>query len=362
MSFLLPQVIFGLFAGTLVDRWDRRRTMILADLARAALIPGLLLLRSPADVPWAMALAFCVSTFSAFFYPARTALLPGLVPEEQLLQANSWMQVGETFARLAGPVLAGIVIGALGSRPAFLVDSASFLGSAACLVLIRGIPTRAERTEQGVSNSTLDDLRAGVRYAAGSRLLQGITLGLVLALLGIGGVDVLIVPFTRFAFNVAPQALGLLLTLQGVGMIAGGLLAGWLGSKLAPVVTAVSTMVLLGVAMAAFGEAPTYLVGMLIIPFAGLALAPLNASLQTLLQQGVPGHMLGRAGALTEMASTLAQLISMGGAGALAGWVGLRLTFVFGGVMITLGAASMAALLRAKSTSPGRVPALQAGD
>ena len=110
IAFALPQLVFGIFAGTFVDRWDRRRTMIVADLARAALIPGFLFLHSPADLPWAMGLAFAAASFGAFFYPARTALLPSLVQQDELMQANSWMQVGETFSRLAGPILAGVVI------------------------------------------------------------------------------------------------------------------------------------------------------------------------------------------------------------------------------------------------------------
>lgn len=363
IAFALPQLVFGLFAGTLVDRWDRRRTMIVADLARAALIPGFLFLRSPADVPWAMALAFSASSFGAFFYPARTALLPALVKEDQLMQANSWMQVGETMSRLVGPILAGLIIGSRGSGPAFLVDSASFVGSAAFLMAIRGVKTRERATEGGGAPSAVSDLRAGVRYAVGSRLLQGITLGLVLALLGIGGVDVLIVPFTRFAFHAAPEALGLLLTMQGIGMIAGGLLAGGLARKFSPLFIAVASMVLLGAVMAGFGMAPTYLVGLLLMPWAGLALAPLNASLQTMLQQGVPGNMLGRAGALTEMASTTAQLVSMGGAGGLAALVGLRGTFVLGGVLIAVGAGGMGALLRAPATvAATKTSAIPAGD
>jgi DHA3 family macrolide efflux protein-like MFS transporter len=362
IAFALPQLVVGLFAGTLVDRWDRRRTMVAADLARAALIPGFLFLHSPADIPWAMALAFAVSSFSAFYYPARTALLPALVPDDELMQANSWMQVGETLSRLAGPILAGVVIGAWGSHPAFLVDSASFVGSALFLAAIRGVKTREAVDTSSNLSSAVDDLRAGVRYAMGSRLLQGITLGLVLALLGIGGVDVLIVPFTRFAFNAAPEALGVLMTAQGVGMVVGGLLAGVLARKLSPLVISVSTMLVLGVAVAAFGMAPTYLAGLLILPWAGLALAPLNASLQTLLQQGVPGNMLGRAGALTEMASTTAQLVSMGGAGGMAALVGLRPTFVIGASLMGLGALAMGGLLRGKTAAkPAGVPAT-AGD
>lgn len=346
MAFALPQVLFGLFAGTLVDRWDRRRTMVAADLARAAMIPGFLFLRSPADVPWAMALAFATSSFGAFFYPARTALLPALVKQDNLMPANSWMQVGETFSRLLGPILAGVVIGAFSSRAAFLVDSASFVGSAVFLVAIRGVKTReAERPTEGLM-SAVNDLKSGVRYALGSRLLQGITLGVVLALLGIGGVDVLIVPFTRYAFHAAPEALGLLMTAQGVGMVAGGLLTSALARKVSPLAISVASMLLLAVAVAAFGMAPTYLAGLLTIPWAGLTLAPLNASLQTMLQQGVPSHLLGRAGAMTEVASTLAQLVSMGGAGGLAGLVGLRPTFVIGASLLGLGGLAMGGLLR----------------
>jgi DHA3 family macrolide efflux protein-like MFS transporter len=352
MAFALPQVVFGLFAGTLVDRWDRRRTMVAADLARAALIPGFLLLRTPADIPWAMALAFATSSFGSFFYPARTALLPALVKQDDLMQANSWMQVGETFSRLLGPVLAGVVIGAFGSRAAFLVDSASFIGSALFLAAIHGVKTREDVVSTEGLLSAVNDLKSGVRYALGSRLLQGITLGLVLALLGIGGVDVLIVPFTRYAFHAAPEALGLLMTAQGVGMVAGGLLTSALARKVRPLTISVTSMLVLCVVVAAFGMAPTYLVGLLLIPWAGLTLAPLNASLQTMLQQGVPSHMLGRAGALTEVASTLAQLASMGGAGGLAGLVGLRPTFVLGGSLLGIGALVMGGLLRNEAPLP----------
>ncbi len=363
IAFALPQLVFGLFAGTLVDRWDRRRTMVVADLARAAFIPGFLFLRSPADVPWAMALAFIASSFGAFFYPARTALLPALVQEDELMQANSWMQVGETLSRLAGPILAGVIIGTWGSGPAFLVDSASFVGSAIFLAGIRGAKTRAAAPSEGGITSTLDDLRAGVRYALGSRLLQGITLGLVLALLGIGGVDVLIVPFTRFAFHAAPEALGLLMTAQGVGMVAGGLLAGALARKLSPLFISVTAMLLLGVVMAGFGMAPTYLIGLLLIPWAGLALAPSERQPADHAATRRPGEHVGRAGALTEMASTTAQLASMGGAGGMAALVGLRSTFVVGGVLIALGGLAMGGLLRGQA--PSRMPAApaaQAGD
>lgn len=358
MAFALPQLVFGLFAGTLVDRWDRRRVMIAADLARAALIPLLVFLRTPGDILWAAVLAFAVSSFSAFFYPARTALLPAVVEDEELMAANSWMQVGETVARLVGPILAGMVIGLWGGNVAFLFDSASFVGSALCLFLVWGVESKVQTASAGGSASAWKDLVEGVRYALGNRLLQAVTIGIALALLGIGGVDVLIVPFTRFAFNAPPEALGLLMTVQGAGMLVGGLMIGAFSNRWSPVKIAVASTALLAFGLGAFGMAPSYLVGLMVVPVFGFALPPLNASLQTLLQTEIPGEMLGRAGALVEMASSSAYMLSMAAAGPVSTVVGLRHTYVLSGVLVMTAAVTMAWLLRSHQAG-SRIPAVE---
>lgn len=358
MAFALPQLVFGLFAGTLVDRWDRRRVMIVADVARACLIPLLVFLRSPSDILWAAALAFAVSTFSAFFYPARTALLPAIVKDEELMAANSWMQVGETVARLAGPILAGLVIGLWGGDVAFFFDSASFAGSSLCLFLIWGVESKAKTAGVGSGASAWKDLQEGVRYALGNRLLQAVTIGIALALLGIGGVDVLIVPFTRFAFNAPPEALGLLMTVQGAGMLVGGLLIGAFSQRWTPVKIAVASTALLAIGLAAFGMAPSYLIGLMVVPVFGFALPPLNASLQTLLQTDIPGEMLGRAGALVEMASSSAYMLSMAAAGPVSSVVGLRHTYVLSGGLVMAAAITLAWLLRSHQVG-SRIPAVE---
>lgn len=358
MAFALPQLVFGLFAGTFVDRWDRRRVMIAADLARAALIPLFIFLRTPADIGWAAVLAFAVSTFSAFFYPARTALLPALVADRELMGANSWMQVGETVARLVGPILAGAVIGLWGGDIAFLCDSGSFLGSGTCLFLIWGVESKALKASVESGPSAWKDLQEGVRYAARNRLLQAVTVGITLALLGIGAIDVLIVPFTKFAFNAPPEALGLLMTVQGGGMLAGGLLIGAFSQRWTPVKIAVASTAVLALGLAAFGMAPSYLVGLMLVPVFGFALPPLNASLQTLLQAEIPGEMLGRAGALVEMASSSAYMLSMAAAGPVSSVVGLRHTYVLSGGLVMAAAVTMAWLLRSHRVGSA-IPAVE---
>jgi MFS family permease len=349
-SFALPQLLFGLFAGTLVDRWDRRRVMIVSDLARAALVPAFLLLRSADDLPWLYAVAFLHSSFSVFFYPARSALLPAIVANEELMSANGWLQLGDTVARLTGPVLAGIVVGRFGMAPALAVDSASFVASAALLMGIGGVKTTVAEAP-GRPSAAWEDLKNGLRFAARSRLVQGVTLGLGLALLGIGGIDSVIVPFLRHVFAAPPEALGVVMTVQGVGMAVGGLAIGRLGRRLTPLAVAVGSMVLLGVGVALVGLAPDYGMILAVMPFVGLSLPPLNASLQTLVQQGVPAQMLGRASAVTDTTITICQLISLAGIGWVAAEFGMRETFYLAGLMIAVGGLAMRWVL-SKSDRP----------
>ena len=73
-----------------------------SDVIRALIVPSFLLINTPADIPWAMLIAFLASSFSVFFYPARTALVPAIVEKDELMTANGWMQMGLTIARLCG--------------------------------------------------------------------------------------------------------------------------------------------------------------------------------------------------------------------------------------------------------------------
>jgi DHA3 family macrolide efflux protein-like MFS transporter len=353
IAFALPQLVFGLFAGTLVDRWDRRRVMVAADLLRAGLAPAFILLQTTADLPWAGLVAFSLASFGVFFYPARTALLPNLVSADELITANSQLQVGETVARLTGPVLAGIVLGAWGPTTAFIVDGASFLLSAGLLMGVWGVTTRVARQESDTV-STLLELRRGVQYAIGSKLLQGVTIGLGLAVLGIGAVDVLFVPFMRYAFSAPPEALGVLMTAQGVGMLVGGGLMSAFGQRIAPRTVAAAALAALGLGTAALGLAPAYWVTLPVMAIIGLALTPLNAALQTILQRGVPSEMLGRAGSVVDMFISLAQLLSMGGAGWFGEAIGLRQTYGLAAGLLTAGAVVLALLLGRAAAGEGR--------
>ena len=133
---VLPSALFGLIAGAYVDRWDRRRTMIGADLLRAALV---------ALIPWAIAnggvvsaylLAFSVATVALFFEPAKLSLIPDLVPDDELMAANSLDNASSALAELIGLAFAGAVVGFMGYARAFQLDALSYVFSAGMIALI----------------------------------------------------------------------------------------------------------------------------------------------------------------------------------------------------------------------------------
>src|SRR5215210_2932560 len=138
MAGTLPRVLLGSVAGVFVDRWDRQRTMVIADVSRAVLLLSLLLVQSAESIWIIYLVAFLQATISQFFGPAENALLPQLVDETHLVAANSLNSLNNNLARLIGPALGGIVAGLLGVVGVALIDAATFLLAAALIALISG--------------------------------------------------------------------------------------------------------------------------------------------------------------------------------------------------------------------------------
>src|SRR5919202_4335568 len=161
MALTLPRLALGSVAGVFVDRWDRRRTMIAADLARAAVLLLLLLVRSPGQVWLVYVAAFLEAAISHFFSPAKNALLPRLVGEEQLVPANSLNSLSESLTRLVGPALGGVLFSALGIGPVVAIDSASFLVSGLLITLLVLPAAQAAPTGQGDPAAGLAAVRRG---------------------------------------------------------------------------------------------------------------------------------------------------------------------------------------------------------
>ncbi len=232
-----PQVLLGAVAGVFADRWDRKRTMIVADLLLAAGLLPLLFVHHAAQVWIVFVVMFTEGAIQQFFSPAEQALVPRLVPDEELLAANALGGQVSNVARLAGSALGGILAAAGGIAAVTLVDAASFLASAALLGFVRaGGRTAVARVPSGQTvraRLTLvgTELRDGMRLATRHKVLRALMIFALVTSVGEGIMSTLFTPFVEHVLHGTGEDFGLIVAAQAVGGIAGGLVAASSGSR-----------------------------------------------------------------------------------------------------------------------------------
>ncbi|MFI5255605.1 MAG: MFS transporter, partial [Candidatus Limnocylindrales bacterium] len=174
----LPFLLIGLPAGVWVDRMRRRPVLIVGDLGRAIVLAWVPIAHVLGILAiWQLyVVGFLMGILTVFFDVAYQSYLPALVERDQLIDGNAKLQISASGAQVAGPPIAGVVIGALTAPIAVLLDALSFLGSAIFIFSIRRHePAPEARLDAtGKRTSMLSDMREGLRYVLGHRLLRNI--------------------------------------------------------------------------------------------------------------------------------------------------------------------------------------------
>jgi MFS family permease len=338
MYFLLSPV-----AGVLADRIDRRRLMVGADLARAVVCLGFLLIRTDSLLWLAFVLLAVMASFSAAFEPASLAALPNLVDEEDLATANALS--GSLWGTMlaVGAALGGVVAAVFGRDTAFILDAVSFLASAWLIWRIRRpfAEQRAAEDHAGVAEATVET----IRYARKDHR--------VLALLAVkfgwgiaGGVLVLIPLLAHRQYQAGDVGIGLLMASRGVGALIGPFIG---RSALGPQDRRIFAAMALALAVLGLGYTLLGLVPGLLLAMPTVALAHVGGGAQwTLssygLQRIVPDRIRGRIFAFDGMLVTL----TFGLSSLLTGWLaesfGPRVTAVGMGA-VAVGWAAVWSLL-----------------
>ncbi|HEY3952202.1 MAG TPA: MFS transporter [Streptosporangiaceae bacterium] len=302
LSSFLPQMLLGPVAGVFADRWNRKLTMIAADVLLAAGLLPLLAVGGRGQIWIVFAVLIWEGAIQQFFSPAQRAMIPRLVPDEQLVTANALSgQVGD-LSRLAGSALGGIIVATGGITGVALADAASFLASAGLLTLTRTSgavsPGQGPPKRSGRLAAIGRDLGDGLRLAAHDGLLRALMIFALVTGVGEGIVATLVAPFVRHVLGGGSQAFGLLLAAQAIGGIAGGVLAVSLGQRVRPALLFSYGAVALGlVDLATF----LYPLGYVAVwpalaggALAGLPVALMVAGMMTLFQQGTADSFRGR--------------------------------------------------------------------
>lgn len=297
----LPDLLIGLPAGALADRWDRRRMMLYADLGRAlltALIPLSVILGLP-TMGVILLVTFPINALRVLFLAGWTAAVPTLVGRDQVGRANGYAEAIFSLSFVVGPAIAGIMVSVIGPERTLFIDALSFLVSAISLWFIhRPMQEKRERRDSHL----VAEIAEGMRYIAHERTLR-VTIGFS------GTVSVITAPLTAaviFSLTIdqgrPPDVVGLVLSAFGLGYLVGAIVAGRY-SKGPLGLLMLGGMTVTAFMIAAFALVPVPLVQAGAALLAGGAQALWLISYITVRGTITPDALLGRVGATARMIS-----------------------------------------------------------
>ena len=333
VALSVPQVALLLLGGVVSDRFDRRRVMLVSDLVRAGCLGTLALLAISGNMAlWHLfVLAAGYGGASGFFGPAFDAVVPDLVPENDLAQANALDQfIRPAAMQIAGPAVGGGLIAVGGAGLGFAVDALSFVVSSVCLIRMR--PPRTGRAAG--PSSMWCELREGLGYVRRNVWLWGTFAAATLAyLLFLGPTEVLLPYVVKNVLHGSPAALGLILASGGLGAVLAAFAVGQAGVPTSFVTFMYVCWTLATLAVAGYGLAhQSWQLALACAAVNGLEAAGTIAWAGAK-QRLVPSHLLGRVSSIDWFVSIALLPLSYAMAAPVAAAFGVQRTLVAVGVL-----------------------------
>jgi MFS family permease len=335
VASLLPTLASPL-AGVLADRLDRRAILVASDLTRAALILAMVFTRHLLIL---YALVFLMGLARTFFNPTIRAAFPSVVGEGDLTRANALISSAFSASVAVGPALGGLLVATVGVNAAFLLDSVSYLISAA---LLSRIPL--PRPEIGEAAGFVRDLQEGLGYLAGARVPLAIVVGAFLTILTINTTIPAEVFLAQVTFDAGNVGYGLLVSLWGGGTVLGSALMVVLGDRINLILLYFLSLFCGALALVGTGLSPVFVLALGALMVEGTCTGIENVATDTILQKQVPDAFLGRVFAVRFLSYSAGEAIAYLAGGLIVDAVGPRSTYLLAGIA-TVGVGIVVLLL-----------------
>lgn len=312
LASLVPAITLGSVAGVFVDRWDRRRLMVVVNLLLAVTLLPLLVVDA-LGIWVAYVVLVLASCLEQLFEPAEVALLPNLLEggEEQLVTANALSGMNRQLARIVGPAIGGVAVAAGGLVAVAVVDAVTFIVAALLVLAIRTSRGRAAHVEEehAPHNSVEHEAasawarlrrewREGIGIVAGHPVLRALLVYFVITRVGEGLVGTLFVPWATDALHTDATGYGWLLSTQAIGGLIGAVVIGRLGSRIDPLRLLITASIVFGLIDLVLFTYPAFypvlapaLIGMVIV---GVPAAAMGAAIATIQQTHAADRHRGR--------------------------------------------------------------------
>ncbi|GAA3875475.1 MFS transporter [Saccharothrix violaceirubra] len=348
----LPWLLFSLFGGVLVDRFDRARLLWLSGVAQAVLVGGLAVLvhRHPPGLVTLVVLAALLGCAGTVHLTASGALLPELVEADELDRAHGRLQGSQVAARqLLGPLLGAVVFGFAVWLP-FAIDAALFLLAA---VLVRPLVGSNDRTR--AEDRVFAETRSGVLWLSRHKGFRLLAVGLGVAALALQLGTTLLVLLVTGTLRGSVAAFGIVLAVGAVGGVVGGVTAGRLRARLGLAAALSGALLVMGVSLLVVGVSGSVAVVAVMCGFGGFGAVVWTVQASALWQRVLPRTLRTRVGGVYRLIGWAGVPVGAALSGALATVTTLRVPFLVGGVLLLLTTALVPALARLDAT-PTPVP------
>jgi len=326
LPFALP-ALFGPALGVLVDRFPRRLVMIVTDVVAAVVVTSLIAVDGVEDMWILYTVSFATGVIVTVYQAARAGLLRGMLDEGALGEANGLLQATNQGMRLLAPLAGAGLFAVVGGPAVALLDAATFLASAVLLGAMRA--PDLERRRHPVR--WWSEIREGLHHIGGSPDLMQLTIGTAMVTLLFGCTEVFVYALVDEGLHRPPEFLGVLASIQGVGAVAGGILAGAALRRWGELSTVSIACAGAGIGMIAFGTAIMALVVLACLGF-GVVVTLFMVGYQTLMQKRTPDELQGRVMAAVEAAVTFPYVVSVAIGAALVAVVPFQLVYTVGGL------------------------------
>ncbi len=323
-----PTILIGLIAGVFVDRYVRRRILLVSDLARAlliALIPALIQF----SFVWMYVIVALTSAITQFFDSAHASLLPEVATEEELASANAFMAISSVGSTMIGFAAAGWIASSLGIQWAFYLDAVSYLISAG---LILGTHFADRGIEQKSSLVAIGhNLRAGLREVAQVPILRSLFLVVIPIFLIFGLQNSLFLPFVVKALGGTELDFGLQQAAEAIGIALGSLIMARVADRIREGQWLAISYLLMAVASIWYSFSTTVDLAIFLVGVSGFVNAPSFIGRQLVIQRETPREMRGRVSSVFFVVRDVMFVIGMSLAG-LADVMDVRLLFLISSV------------------------------
>jgi MFS family permease len=326
-SMFAGGLLVSLWAGVFVDRFDRRRILIGADLIRAALV-----LAIPSLIQTNIWLVYVdlilISAATAFFKPAIFAVVPTTVARPSLMAANSLFSAMDTGTEMVGPIVAGVLAEVFGYAPLLYFDAATYVFSSLCIALMMLRPP----TEHGLGSMNLGSLwksvAEGLQYIRRDPLQWGLFVLIFPATLVGTGLNALQTPLAKGTVGITDAQFGTFNSVWGIGFLVASLLLGWYGTTMRRGILILSGYFLGFVATGFMGLSRSFQHLLLTAFMVGFSNTMYYVGLGTVLMEHTPSAFIGRVISTRQLALGFVRVVSPLVFGVLAEAIGIRVAIV----------------------------------